>query len=167
MHPPPHIARSAHQLHNTKRLQLNAPQYTGRFYCLLTLKPNTFRLTKVNKISGNSLTISMLQNANNNPRLQQKVAELTKFTYNKPNNVYQQRFSARQRSSTAVYQGTSPFRRSFRNGALFLWFVSFGEAKEMNEKLNRLQKAICMNRALIEILKTEPTDTQQKPLNLL
>lgn len=88
MPPPPRIARSAPQLHSTKRLQPTAPQYTGRFSYLLTLKRNTFRLTKVNKLYYNEQIINELRNTNCNARLQQKAAELTKSAYsniNEPN----------------------------------------------------------------------------------
>ncbi|HEY9176774.1 MAG TPA: hypothetical protein VIN07_03745, partial [Flavipsychrobacter sp.] len=78
MHPPPRIARSTPLLHNTKRLQLNAPPHTGRFYYLLTLKRNRFWLTKVNKIDCITQIINELRNTNCNPQLQQKTAELTK-----------------------------------------------------------------------------------------
>ncbi len=62
MPPLPRIARSTAQLHNTKRLQLTAPQYTGRFSYLLTLKHNTLWLTKVNKLHYNEQIINVLQN---------------------------------------------------------------------------------------------------------
>lgn len=82
MHPPPRIAGSTLQLHSIKRLQLNAPQYTGRLYYLLTLEVDTFRLTKVNKLNCNGQIINELRNVNCNPRLQQKTAELTKSACN-------------------------------------------------------------------------------------
>lgn len=85
MHPPPHITHSTPQLHSTKKLQLHAPQYTGRLNYLLTLKLNTFRLTKVNKINCKPLIINKLQHTNTNSRLQQKTAGLTKLTCNNIN----------------------------------------------------------------------------------
>ena len=72
MQPPPCIVRSASQLRNTKRLQMNAPQYKGRLYYLLTPQQNTFWLTKINKLPGKPFIINLLQNTNYSPQLQQK-----------------------------------------------------------------------------------------------
>lgn len=79
MPPPPRTARSALQLHSTKRLQPAAPQYTGRFSYLLTLLHNTIWLTKVNNLHYNERIINELRNTNCNAQLQQKAAELTKL----------------------------------------------------------------------------------------
>lgn len=82
MHPPPSINSSAPSLHSTKKLQLNAPLYTGRLVYLLTLKANRFWLTKVNKTICNEQIINELQHTNCNQQVQQKVAELTKWAGN-------------------------------------------------------------------------------------
>lgn len=82
MHPPPRIARSTLQLHNTKNIfncdALPTYKSGGRLYYLLTLQQNTFWLTKVNKINRNEQIINELQHTNCSPQLQQKAAELTK-----------------------------------------------------------------------------------------
>lgn len=78
MHPPPRITRNASQLHNAKRLLMNAPQYKGRLYYLLTPRQNRFWLTKVNKISYNNHVINKLGNAKTGLNLTGNAQKLTK-----------------------------------------------------------------------------------------
>lgn len=85
MHPPPLIARSASQLHNTKRLQTNAPQYKGRLYFLLTPQQTTFGLTKVNKLGCNYKFINKLDNAKTGLKLTKNAQKLTKSAYRNVN----------------------------------------------------------------------------------
>lgn len=78
MPPPPRIVGSTPQLHSTKRLQMNAPQYKGRLYYLLTPRQNRFWLTKVNKISYNNHVINKLGNAKTGLNLTGNAQKLTK-----------------------------------------------------------------------------------------
>lgn len=78
MHPPPRIARSASQLHNTKRLQMNAPLSKGRLYFLLTPQQKTFRLTKVNKLRYNKQVVNKLGNIKTDLNLTGNAQKLTK-----------------------------------------------------------------------------------------
>ena len=85
MPPPPSIVRSASQLRNTKRLQMNAPQYKGRLYYLLTPQQNTFWLTKVNKMDCNKQVVNKLGNVAIGLNLAECVQKLTKSAYSNLN----------------------------------------------------------------------------------
>lgn len=85
MHPPPRITRNASQLHNAKRLLMNAPQYKGRLYFLLTPQPNTFRLTQVNKLDCNQQVINKLCDTETGLNLTENAQKLTKSLYSNIN----------------------------------------------------------------------------------
>ena len=145
MPPPPSIVRSASQLRNTKRLQMNAPQYKGRLYYLLTPQQNTFWLTKVNKLRYNKQVVNTLGNTKTYLNLTENAQKLTKSPYRSINRAEPQVHTLStnsgsiswQRSSSVALSGCHPVPLKLKGRGSFSLVRFFWRSKRNEQKLGR------------------------------